>query len=79
MASWIYDLSLRKVEFADVKRIVSIDLFSDTQYKHHTVDKILKKEEFFLTSNFCCVLNVLCSLLGDSPASEVWHLNYRHR
>ena len=31
-----------------------------------------------LISNFCHVLNVVCFLLGDSPASEIYMPNFRH-
>jgi hypothetical protein len=32
----------------------------------------------FLVLNFCCVLNVVCFLLGDSPASEVYVPTFRN-
>jgi hypothetical protein len=32
----------------------------------------------FLISNFCCVLNVVCFLLGNSPASEFYMPRFRN-
>jgi hypothetical protein len=36
----------------------------------YVVDKMTLRE--FLISNFCCVLSVVCFLLGNSPASEFY-------
>jgi len=33
---------------------------------------IVQQMAIFLISNFCCVLNVVCFLLGNSPASEFY-------
>jgi hypothetical protein len=35
--------------------------------------------EIFLISNFCHVLNVVCFLLGDSPAPEFYMPTFRNR
>jgi len=34
--------------------------------------------QLFLISNFCRVLNVVCFLLGDSPASEFYMPTFRN-
>ena len=35
-------------------------------------------QRVFLISNFCCVLNVIFFLLGDSPASEFYVPTFRN-
>ena len=39
---------------------------------------LLNKAELFLISNFCRVLNLVCFLLGNSPASEFYTSTFRN-
>jgi len=41
-------------------------------------DNVTNTFYVFLISNFCCVLNVVCFLLGNSPASELYMLTFRN-
>jgi len=47
-------------------------------YGKGKIPELLKQISTFLISNFCCVLNVVCFLLGNSPASEFYMLMFRN-
>jgi hypothetical protein len=42
------------------------------------LESALLNNEIFLISNFCHVLNAVCFLLGNSPASEIYMPTFRN-
>jgi hypothetical protein len=56
----------------------SFELFYPSYENTQYFENGLNAEVFFLISNFRSVLNVVCFLLGNSPASEFYMPTFRN-
>jgi len=58
------------------------ECFQPSAYKNSDAGELPRRKhktcKTFMISNFHCVLNVVCFLMGNSPASEFYKLTFQN-